>query len=76
MKRAEDTDGYILRLYEAGGKRTRAHITLNGLRAKGLTDLLERPVSEEEAAKFTADASGFALDFHPFEVHTVLVRPE
>ena len=75
VKRAEDTDGYILRLYEAGGKRTRAHITLNGLRAEGLTDLLERPVSEEEA-KFTADASGFALDFHPFEVHTVLIRPE
>ncbi len=76
VKKAEDTDGYILRLYEAGGKRTRAHITLNGLRADSLTDLLERPVSREEAAKFTAEPSGFGLDFHPFEVHTVLVRPK
>ncbi|HIZ20850.1 MAG TPA: alpha-mannosidase [Firmicutes bacterium] len=74
VKRAEDTDGYILRFYEAGGRRTKAHISLNGLRAEGLADLLERPLGGEEAAKLAADGDGFTLDFHPFELHTVLVK--
>ena len=74
VKAAEDTDGWILRLYEAGGRRTKARVSLNGLRAVCLTDLLERPAAPEKAGGFAAGESGFTLDFHPFEVHTVLVR--
>jgi alpha-mannosidase len=68
-KKAEDTDGYILRLYEAGGQRTKAQITFCGFQAEGLCNLLERPLME-------CRGSSVEIEFHPFEVHTLLLRKD
>lgn len=68
-KKAEDTDGYILRLYEAGGKRTKAQITFHGFEAVSLCNLLERPVAE-------CVGRSIEVEFHPFEVHTLLLQKD
>lgn len=71
LKKAEDSEDLILRLYEAAGGSTRARISLPGYRVVGLTNLLEEPI---ESKDLTLTPDGADLRFHPFEVHTLLLR--
>jgi alpha-mannosidase len=45
LKRAEDGNGYILRLYEAEGHDTQAKIDFSKMTSIKETDILERPLS-------------------------------
>jgi alpha-mannosidase len=71
IKRAEESDGVIVRLYEAWGRRCSARVrtTLPASRAY-ICDLLERDQSEVEV-------SAGELDVHlgPFQVLTVKLEP-
>jgi alpha-mannosidase len=66
IKRAEDSDAVIVRLYEAWGRPCHARLTTS-LPAGRVTrcDLLERERSE----------TSLALDFRPFQVVTLKVEP-
>lgn len=68
-KKAEDSSGYILRLYEAGGGRTKAQIAFDGFHAVSLCNLLERPKKE-------LTGTSVELEFHPFEIHTLLIQAD
>ena len=62
MKRAEDSDAVIVRLYEAWGRPCRARITTNLPHSRVmLCDLLERERAE----------TSLELDFRPFQVVTL-----
>jgi alpha-mannosidase len=65
LKKAEDSDALIVRLYEVEGKQTRARVKLNrALAAAGSqaveTDLLERPL-ENNSAKMEGDTLTVAI---------------
>ena len=66
IKRAEDSDAVIVRLYEAWGRPCRARITTT-LPARRLTlcDLLERDIAE----------TGPDLEFTPFKILTLKLAP-
>jgi alpha-mannosidase len=66
IKRAEDSDAVIVRLYESWGAPCRARITTT-LPARRITlcDLLERDVAE----------CGLELDFTPFQIRTLKLAP-
>lgn len=71
VKKAEDSDALVLRMYEAENKRTQCMLTT------GLTfgvceeaDLMERPVQPLSQA-----SAGIPLTFYPFEIKTVLLHP-
>jgi alpha-mannosidase len=54
MKKAEDSDALILRLYEVEGKATTAEVRLSSALARpnapaGETDILEQPLSSSTA---------------------------
>ena len=66
IKRAEDSDAVIVRLYEAWGRPCRARIaTTLPARRVTLCDLLEREREE----------SSLELDFRPFQVVTLKLDP-
>ena len=71
IKRAEDSDATIVRLYEAWGGRCRAHIrtTLPARRAF-LCDLLER-----ERAEVAVHSGELDLEFGPFKIITLSLEP-
>ena len=71
VKRCEDSEDLILRLYEAAGGSTRVSIRMEGYRVAGLTNLLEEPM-ESKDLRITGD--GAELRFHPFEVHSLLLK--
>ncbi len=54
IKKAEDSDAVVIRMFEAEGKETRARIKINGLVKAGAaaveTDVLERPVEKNTAS--------------------------
>ena len=62
IKRAEDSDAVIVRLYEAWGRPCRAHVTTTlPTRRVTLCDLLEREREE----------TSLELDFRPFQIVTL-----
>jgi alpha-mannosidase len=67
IKRAEDSDAVVVRLYEAWGRPCRARL-MTTLPARRVTmcDLLERELAE----------AGLELDFGPFKVITLKLEPE
>ena len=66
IKRAEDSDAVILRLYEAWGRPCRARITTSiPARRITLCDLLERDLAETD----------LELDFTPFKILTLKLAP-
>lgn len=71
VKKAEDSDRLVLRLYEATGGSAVCNITLEGYRVIGLCNLLEEPVDSEELC---LTETGAALRFHPFEIHSLLIE--
>ncbi|HEX2949582.1 MAG TPA: glycoside hydrolase family 38 C-terminal domain-containing protein, partial [Armatimonadota bacterium] len=70
VKRAEDGDGIIVRLYEAYRRRGTARLITNGLCSRVTrTDLLER--NQEE---LLVQGGAVNLPFHPFELITLRLR--
>ena len=67
IKKAEDEDAVVLRLYEDGGRPAEARLEL-GFEIAGLyeADLLERPLRPADPAR---------LSFGPFELKTLLALP-
>ncbi len=71
MKKAEDNDDIILRLYETDGKDTLAKITLNipcGSYVE--TDLLEQPIGEEKQIV----GKSISLELKPYEIKTLRIK--
>ncbi len=69
IKRAEDGCGFIIRMHEAYGKRTRVNINVKGLLAKTAipTDLLEREIKDE----YTSFEDGIITTvIKPYEILT------
>jgi alpha-mannosidase len=70
MKKAEDDDWLVLRLYAAGQNVGKTTLTLPRAAAEAAeTDLMERTV-----APLTAEGNKIRLQFKPFEIKTVKVR--
>ncbi|MCG8370274.1 MAG: glycosyl hydrolase-related protein, partial [Proteobacteria bacterium] len=70
MKKAEDGNGYIVRVYEAHGGRQRAAIELGmAVAAVEAVDLMERP-SDAEGPVEIADRSSIRFFIKPYEIRT------
>jgi len=70
VKRAEDGDGIIIRLYEAFRRRGTARLITNGLCSRATrTDLLERNQEEVEVR-----GGAIWLDYRPFEIITLRLQ--
>ncbi len=69
VKLAEDRSGYVLRLYECDGRRTKASVQMKGISSAELTNMIEDP-----GEALPTENGGFNLTFKPFEIHTVKVR--
>jgi alpha-mannosidase len=70
VKRAEDGDGIIVRIYEAVGSRGRVTLHLSpalGIVRVSLTDLLERP----EEGEVTFAGGEVTFDIRPFQIITL-----
>jgi len=72
LKKAEDSDDVILRLYEPHGNRGTAELSVTGrrLEAAFLTNILE----ENETPIPAEDGSNLRIEFGPFQVITVKLR--
>lgn len=76
MKKAEDSDALVLRLYEVEGKPTRAQVQLDEILASPKasaveTDLLEQPLSQNTAK---LEGGILSVDIPAFGTVTVLIR--
>lgn len=71
LKKAEDSDGLVLRFYEWEGREADVTIALPPVMNTGyLTDLMERPISEVSVVDYR-------LTFHikPYEIQTIKLVP-
>lgn len=71
VKKAEDSDLLVLRLYEAAGGATCAQLHLEGYEAVCLCDLMENPIESQD---LQITKQGARIHFHAFEVHSLLIR--
>lgn len=70
VKKAEDNDDLILRLYESHGCGTRARIGFGfDVEDVSLVNLMEGPI---EGSKL--DKENMSLEFGPFEIHTLRIK--
>ncbi|MGC2183952.1 MAG: glycoside hydrolase family 38 C-terminal domain-containing protein [Terriglobales bacterium] len=71
LKKAEDSDALILRLYEWAGKTADVKISLpEGTSTASLTDLMEKP----ESAKLSVANNQVTIPVHPYEIVSVRVE--
>jgi len=70
VKRAEDGEGLVVRLYEAGAARSRVGVTLDPRFSQGWTTNL----LEEQREPVTVVNGVIELTFRPFEVKTLYLR--
>jgi alpha-mannosidase len=70
VKRAEDSDALVLRLYEAHGARGRARVRL----ALPFTRAARANLLEDEEAGLPVSAGEIELDYRPHQILTVLVH--
>jgi alpha-mannosidase len=69
VKKAEDSDGMIVRLYECHGSETKATLRFNfDYQFACMVDLMENPIKTD---KFDSDT--LELKFSPYEIHTILI---
>ena len=74
LKRAEDGDGLVLRVYEAHGGRGRATVRLPfAVGSAEPVDLLERPWAED--GPVAVEGGMLAFDVRPYEIRSVRLRP-
>jgi alpha-mannosidase len=70
VKRAEDGDGLIVRLFEAYRRRGSARLLVNGLCSRATrTDLLERNLHD-----LPVQGGAVAFEYRPFEIITLRLR--
>ena len=70
VKLAEDGDDLVVRLYESLGSRARVGVTLEaGARDVVLTDLLERPLADQDGVMFDEGCARLVL--RPFQIVTL-----
>ncbi len=70
VKKAEDTDGLIVRLYECHNTRGSAELSRSGSISQAwLCDLNETPLQELEVID-----GRLSFDYKPFEILTLLVK--
>jgi len=70
VKRAEDGDGIIVRLFEAYRRRGTARLLVNGLCSRATrTDLLERNLAD-----LPVQGGAVAFEYKPFEIITLRLR--
>ena len=75
LKRAEDGDGWIVRLYETAGRRVAARLTW-GMRtpqSAAVTRLTEDPLPEGNASLTVTDKT-IESPIGPFEIQTIRVK--
>ena len=74
VKKCEDSDDLILRLYECHGRGARAKVQL-GFKAKDiiLADLMENEISQKGLTKDAGEEDSCTLEFKPFEIQTLKV---
>jgi alpha-mannosidase len=70
IKKAERSDAWIVRLYEAVGYHSECKLELRD----DITEAYESNIMEEEGNEFLIDNNSASLSFRPFEVKTVLLR--
>ncbi len=70
VKRADDSDGLIVRFYEHLGTHGRARLKKLDATTARRTDLLERPLDEETLAVTKGELT---LALRPFELVTLLL---
>ena len=71
VKRAEDGNGMIVRLYEATQAGTRTIVSLHfPVQSVAETNLLE-----EDGRPLALQNGALALEFRPFEIKTLMVNP-
>ena len=75
LKRAEDGDGWIVRLYETAGRRVVARVTwgMQTPRSAAVTRLTEDPLPEGSAPLTVADKT-IESTIGPFEIQTIRVK--
>ena len=66
IKKAEDGDGVIVRMYENKNNRVRAHITSG----RALVHVYECNLLEEKEAELTVCGTTFETVFKPYEIKT------
>ena len=66
LKRAEDGQGYVIRLYEASGRLTDATVGIAGIRFCRETDMLENTVKE-----LPVKDGAVSVRFRPYEIITL-----
>ena len=70
MKKAEDDDSFVLRLYAAGQNVGETTLTL----PRAVTEAEETDLMERTTAPLTAQGDKLRLQFKPYEIKTVKVR--
>ena len=71
VKKAEDSDDFVIRLYESAGRAARTTLTFGfPVAAAGEVDLMEHEIRQLEI-----DDRSLELEFGPFEIVSVMVKP-
>ena len=70
VKKAEDSDDTIIRVYECYGKRTRANLNFSG----EITAACECDMLENELSSIKISDNSFGFTIKPYEIKTFLVR--
>jgi alpha-mannosidase len=72
IKRAEDGDGIIVRLYESQRKRGQARVRAGfGVEAAWETNLLE-----ENESELSVENDSIQLNLRPYQIMTIRITPE
>ncbi len=70
IKRSEDGKGFIVRMYEAEGRKVNTSLSFNKTyKSISEVNLIERQLSDE-----VLNVSGIFIEFNPFEIKTLLLQ--
>ena len=69
VKAAEDSDAFVLRLYECERNQTGCTVEIPGAKRVTVTNLLE-----EDGVEIPVTDGKIALEFRPFEIKTIVVE--
>jgi alpha-mannosidase len=72
VKQAEDGSGFIVRLYEAAGASSRTELRCGF----AIAEAAETNLIEEDAGPLEVSGGGLPLDFRPFEIRTLRLKPQ
>ena len=71
VKQAENGDDFIVRLYESAGASTRAALQCGF----AIAEAAETNLIEEEPASLAMEGDKVSLDFRPFVIRTLRLKP-